>query len=372
MNNTNIHEQLANHLSHLAMGFPNRRGLLEILKASYSEEEAEIALAIPSKKIPFKGISAKEISNSVNIPLDQLEKKLEDLSFRGLLFSHKDKDTGEMKYALQQAGFGIPQVYFWKGEDTPFTRGMASNVIKYYSTEVTKETFSTDPIPFRFVPVDETIDIDTQTILPYQVMDEIIKKASVIGLANCMCRVEMNLLNFLTTKEVGCDHPLEVCMKFDDLAQFLIDRGFAREVTKEEALKVSKQASEAGLVHFTDNAIDNVKQNCNCCGCSCWNLGRISRRQIPRDEIIATYFIRETNLDECTGCGNCVDICPPRAVEITDDKAVVDNDWCIGCGVCIPKCPTDAIKIDLRKDLEGKIPEESFIALQEKILKTRP
>lgn len=366
MNNTDIHEQLANHLSHLAMGFPNRRGLLEILKASYSEEEAEIAIAIPSKKIPFKGITAKEISKSVNIPLEQLEKKLEDLSFRGLLFSHKDKDTGEMNYALQQAGFGIPQVFFWKGEDTPFTRGMAKNVISYYSTDVTKETFSTEPIPFRFVPVDKTINADTQSILPYQVMDEIIKKARIISVTNCMCRVEMDLINH------GCDHSLEVCMKFNDLAEFLIDRGFAREISKEEALKISKQASEAGLVHFTDNAIDNVQQNCNCCGCSCWNLGRISRRQIPRDEIIATYFIRETNLDECTGCGSCVDICPPRAVEIVDDKAVVDNDWCIGCGVCIPKCPTDAIKIVLRKDLEGKIPEESFKALQEKILKTRP
>ena len=98
----------------------------------------------------------------------------------------------------------------------------------------------------------------------------------------------------------------------------------------------------------------------------------ISRRKIPRDELIATYFICETDHDECTGCGSCVEICPPRAVEIIADKAVVDNDWCIGCGVCIPKCPADAIKIVLRKDLEGKIPEESFKALQEKILKTRP
>lgn len=73
MNNTDIHEQLTNHLSHLAMGFPNRKGLLEILKASYSKEEAKIALVIPSKKIPFKGITAKEISKSVKIPLEQLD-----------------------------------------------------------------------------------------------------------------------------------------------------------------------------------------------------------------------------------------------------------------------------------------------------------
>ena len=365
MTKLDIHKQLALHLSSMSMMIPNRKGLIEMLKMNFNKEEAEIALAIPTKTIPFQGITAKKISESMNIPLENLEQKLEELSNRGLLFSYTDKKTGEMNYAVQQAGFGFPQVFFWKGEDTPFIRQMAKNVIRFYTTDVTKESFSTDPIPFRFIPVDETIDVDTQTILPYQVMDEIIKKARIIGVANCMCRHEMKLI------DRGCDHPMEVCMKFNDLAEYIIDRGFAREITKEEALEISKQASEAGLVHFTDNAIENVQQNCNCCGCSCWNLGRISRRMIPRDEIIATYFIRETNLDECTGCGSCVDICPPRAIEIVDDKAVVDKDWCIGCGVCVPKCPTDSIKIILREDLEGKIPEESFKALQEKILKTR-
>ncbi|MFW9901960.1 MAG: 4Fe-4S binding protein, partial [Candidatus Thorarchaeota archaeon] len=164
---------------------------------------------------------------------------------------------------------------------------------------------------------------------------------------------------------------LEVCMKFNDLARYIIDRGFAREVSVEEALEISRKASEAGLVHFTDNAIDNVQQNCNCCGCSCWNLGRIRRRMIPRDEIIATYFIRETSEDQCVGCGNCIEVCPADAVKLKNKLAVIDTDWCIGCGVCVLKCPNDAIKIVLREDLKERIPEKDFQSLHQKILANR-
>ncbi len=365
MTTLDIYEQLMMHLSSMGMMCPPREDLLIILKSNLTEEEVEVILAIPSKKIPFEGVPINEISKSIQIPMEHLEEILENLTTRGLLFSYRDQNTEQINYALQQPGFGFPQVFFWKGEDTPHSRKMAKQVIKYYNTEVTKETYSTEPIPFRFIPVDETIEPETQVVLPYQVMNEIIKKAKIIAVAHCICRQSMKLIG----RE--CEHPLEVCMKFDDLARFIIDKGFAREVCVEEALEISKKASEAGLVHFTDNAIENVQQNCNCCGCSCWNLGRIKRRMIPRDEIIATYFIRETLSDNCVGCGNCIEICPVDAIKLVDNIAVIDTDWCIGCGVCASKCPNNAIKIVLRNDLEGKIPEKDFQVLHQKILANR-
>ena len=365
MTSLDVYEKLMVHFSHMGMMTPPREDLLTILKSNFTEEEANVILSIPSKRIPFQGVSINEISKSIDIPLQNLKETLENLANKGLLFSYKSKDTGEQMYALQQSAFGFPQVFFWKGEETPHSRNMAKQVLKYYNTEVTRESYSTKPIPFRFIPVEETIQPETQAILPYQVMKEIIKKAEVIAVAHCICRQSMKLIG----RE--CEHPLEVCMKFNDLARYIIDKGFAREVSIEEALEISKKASEAGLVHFTDNAIDNVQQNCNCCGCSCWNLGRIKRRMIPRDEIIATYFIRETLSENCVGCGNCIEICPADALNLENNIAIVDKDWCIGCGVCVSKCPNDAIKIVLREDLKERVPEKDFKSLHQKILATR-
>lgn len=83
---------------------------------------------------------------------------------------------------------------------------------------------------------------------------------------------------------------------------------------------------------------------------------------------MATYFIRETDYDECIGCGDCVDICPVDAVKMEDDSPVVDLEWCIGCGLCAKTCPVDAIRMQLRPDRTGQLPSETFKGLYEKIM----
>jgi NAD-dependent dihydropyrimidine dehydrogenase PreA subunit len=169
----------------------------------------------------------------------------------------------------------------------------------------------------------------------------------------------------------GCDHPLEVCLKFDDMAEYLIERELAREITREKALEVIRKSEDAGLVHFVDNAIKDIKHNCNCCGCACWNVGSIKRRKIPRDVLMATYFIRETDKDKCVGCGNCVEICPVDAIVLEGDYATVDEDWCIGCGLCVRQCSNGAARLRLRTDRKDHLPLPNFVKLHEKILKEK-
>ncbi|MBU0989307.1 MAG: 4Fe-4S dicluster domain-containing protein [Proteobacteria bacterium] len=141
---------------------------------------------------------------------------------------------------------------------------------------------------------------------------------------------------------------LEVCIKYDDLAEFVIDRGLARKVSKDEALKILGDSEKEGLVHMVDNAQGQIKHTCNCCGHYCWNVGIIRRRKVLRDSLMEVYFTRRTEMEECIGCGACEEICPVDAVKMVDEKAEVDLDWCIGCGVCGVSCPTGAIGIERR------------------------
>jgi len=46
----------------------------------------------------------------------------------------------------------------------------------------------------------------------------------------------------------------------------------------------------------------------------------------------------------CTGCGDCMRICPVDAVEIVDGKSVIDQEACISCGLCQGVCTHDAIR----------------------------
>lgn len=362
MKTKDIYRQLADHLASLGMGYPPNEDLEEILRANFSPLEAEVALAIPNKVIPLQPIGIDEINEAIGLPRSELKGILEELAQKGLLFSGKTED-GEKGYALQQVGFGFPQTFFWKGEDTPHARNMATLVAKYFNRKVTREAYApADTKPFRFIPVEETIEFDLQVVYPHHMMEHVIQQAKVIAVAHCPCRMTAYL------RGRGCEHPTEVCIKFDDLAEYVIERGLAREITKEEALEVIKQSEEAGLVHFVDNAIGDIKHNCNCCGCACWSVGSIKRRKIPRDVIMATYFIREMDQDACTGCAECVDVCPVDAITIEDDFPSVDREWCIGCGICVARCPTGAAQLKLRPDKRDHMPARDFEQLHEKIL----
>ncbi len=47
----------------------------------------------------------------------------------------------------------------------------------------------------------------------------------------------------------------------------------------------------------------------------------------------------------CTGCGSCVEVCPPQAIFLKDDVAFIESDLCEECGFCAAECPVDAILI---------------------------
>jgi len=355
-----IYERLGFHLSTLGMGFPYREELLEMLRENLTSTEAEVLLLLPTRVAPLQPIGVHEIASTTNLERGELVAILESLSERGLLFSGKTKE-GENGYALQQVGFGFPQTFFWKGEDTPHARNMANLIAKYFNRQVTREAYAgSETKPYRYIPVGETIRPDIQAVYPYHMMERVVQQAKVFAVAYCPCRMAMRL------RGRGCAHPLEVCLKFDDMAQYVIERGLAREITREEALEIIRN-----LVHFVDNAIGDIKHNCNCCGCACWNVGTIKRRKIPRDVLMATYFIRETEEDKCTGCGDCVEVCPVDAITIDSDFATIDEEWCIGCGVCVAQCSNAAAKLKLRPDRTDQGPLRDFRELHERILEEK-
>ncbi len=51
--------------------------------------------------------------------------------------------------------------------------------------------------------------------------------------------------------------------------------------------------------------------------------------------------------DKCTGCGECVDICPVEVYEMVDGKSdPVKAEDCLGCESCIEVCEFDAVSVE--------------------------
>jgi NAD-dependent dihydropyrimidine dehydrogenase PreA subunit len=358
-----VYERLAKHLAALGMGYPEKEELMEILHENFTPQEAEVALAIPTKVIPFEPVPVEEIASHVKLPKKELEAILSNLAHRGLLFSKKMKGR-KMGYALQQFGYGFPQTFFWRGVDAPNAKRMAELILNYSRVEQLNEVYGkTNTKAFRYIPATPSFEPEGHAVFPFEMMEEVIQKVKVIALVHCPCRATAQL-----TGRKRCDHPLENCIKYDELAEYLIGKGIGREITKSEALEVIRKSEEAGLVHLVDNAREGIKHTCNCCGCCCWSVGTIRRKKIPRDVLMATYFLRETDREKCTGCGQCVEICPVNVIKMEGDFPVVDRQWCIGCGVCAIPCPSSAIRLIRKSDA---IPPKDFQELHQQILKER-
>ncbi len=58
------------------------------------------------------------------------------------------------------------------------------------------------------------------------------------------------------------------------------------------------------------------------------------------------------DLDKCTGCGNCVPVCPFGLLEIIDDKVQL-QEGCTLCGACQEACVYEAVLIEALPEAEA-------------------
>src|SRR4030042_6441814 len=59
----------------------------------------------------------------------------------------------------------------------------------------------------------------------------------------------------------------------------------------------------------------------------------------------------QIDLEKCTGCGNCVPVCPFGLLEIVDDKVHL-KEGCTLCGACQETCAFEAIVIEAAPAVE--------------------
>ncbi len=156
----------------MSMGIPFKKGLRDILKENLTENEAAAALILPATVIPLKVTSIDALDPPDGMPRGEMVRHLKNLSDKGMVFS-AETDDGSVGYALLHMGFGFPQTFFWKGEDTPHARKMAKMVAKYFNSKMSREIHDTDPKAYRYIPVGKTVQNAPQGVLPFNMMEKV-------------------------------------------------------------------------------------------------------------------------------------------------------------------------------------------------------
>jgi NAD-dependent dihydropyrimidine dehydrogenase PreA subunit len=252
-----------------------------------------------------------------------------DMSKRGLIMRYKAPDN-ELYYALIPWVVGI-----WELQLNNLTQENIQLYEKYFEEGMAPAQRNRKLGGLRVIPVEQEIEGSTE-IQPYERVSQIIESSTRFAVADCICRKEADMLG------KGCDKLLEACMSFGASADFYIENGLGREISKEESKEILLRAEKDGLIHCSINSAGNKVFICNCCGCCCKSLAQVTKYGNLQGIVKSNYYATKDQ-ETCTSCGTCVDRCQVNAITNGNEHIIIDRDKCIGCGLCATTCPTKSI-----------------------------
>jgi len=327
-----VYERLAKHLDNLPASYPATDSGVElrILKRLFTPEEAEAAMALTM--LPE---SADAIAKKLGKKESDTEKLFYSMSKKGLILR---LCTEQNTYMAANFIVGM-----WEYHVNDLDEKLIHDVNEYIPQIWEKTWAKQKTQQLRVIPVSKSISAE-MNIMPYEEAESIIKKQSKLVVAPCICRKEQNMVGH------GCDRPLETCLMLGAGAYFYEQNGTGRPVSQEEALEILNQGIEAGLVLQPSNS-QKPLVICMCCGCCCLVLKNLNKLDEPAKVACTNYYVTVTE-DDCTGCGDCEDICQMGAITVEDESAVVSLARCVGCGLCVTKCEFNATSLVEKEEFE--------------------
>jgi Na+-translocating ferredoxin:NAD+ oxidoreductase subunit B len=334
---TKVYHDLREQLDQYSMGFPASESGVEIriLEKLFTEEEAQLFLYL-SMMLESPEAIAKRVGRDPGTVAGLLERMFE----KGLVFRVK-KGEGS-KYGAVPFVVGSYE-YQAKDMDAEFAQ-----LFDQYFVEVLGRKAIGQTPPLRTIPVSQSIS-HQWPVAPYEDVRKLFEGRDKIAVAKCICRVQQGLL------DKGCEKPQEVCFQFGSHAQFYVDKGMARFISKEEALGIIDTCDKEGLVPqpFVSQDAGGM---CNCCGDCCGILRSIKLHPKPAEQVLTNYFVA-VDADACSGCETCLTRCQMEAIQVgSNDAAVVNRDRCIGCGLCVTTCPSEALSLQAKPESARKEP----------------
>jgi len=332
---------------------------IDILKFLVPEEYLDLIIAFSKRKSQ----TMEQIKESSRMSEEEILKNVEFLAKKGLIMNQPSR-SGLMVFRLMPfINVGVFEYTFMnKLEYNDSEKEIAmlfqklrdegqSRMLANYDYVINNILPNIPPID-RTIPftenretgneieiiVNEELEAPEEKILPSQDVKEIINKFDEIAVGHCYCRHYKDLLG----EPCNQTDLRENCFTFGKSARYTTEQGFARMISKEEALDILAKSEADGLVHKAYHPNMDFKREedsiCNCCADCCGQWSGIT--------VNLSNYISQVNQDLCVGCGTCVEKCPTGSLELNDDgKSQKVGERCIGCGICAAFCPENAISL---------------------------
>jgi ferredoxin len=349
---SDVYERLRARLDDLAVGYPETESKIEIrlLKRMFTEAEAEFFVQLnPLLEAP------DDVARRLKRDPNEVADLMEQMAKKGLLFRKREGD--QVRYAAVPYVVGIFE--FQLGSmDEAFARDNE----QYFEQAFLKVGQSFKTPVMRTVPINRQI-VAEWPVAPYEDVLQIVDSQEKIAIARCICRTQRKLAGH------DCDKPTENCFMFGSHAEYYVENGMGRFISREEAKQIVIDNEKAGLVMQPFNS-QKIGGMCSCCGDCCGMLRSLKKQPNPAEAVQSNYYAQ---VDEtlCTGCETCVDRCQMDAVEVVDGISSILLNRCIGCGLCVTTCPTEAIQLIKKPEDRLYEPPKSGVETYMRIMQER-
>ena len=341
------YEIIIKTLNKLAIAAPDSEEFLEYLKLYIPEEDAKIVAKLDN----FTGrtMSARAIAKLIGKDIEETKDILERMVQEGKILKINNRYALHTIIDIFDVPIMVPPEQF-KNEKV---RKLAELSENFFKKRWHKEIFGSKRPFLRVIPVEQTIKRSQQKVSCAEELSERLKKAKTIVKTLCPCRTRQEILG-----KRKCDYPLEGCLMLDFHGDLIAKIGKGKVISYEEAMDWLNEATQLGLVHLVENCEDGPYFFvCSCCPCCCIGLRGLLELGDPR-AVAPSNYIAKVDIEQCTGCGFCVDRCNFKAIKIENEKAYIDRDKCMGCGNCAATCPF----ITMERIEREKVPE-NLVAL---------
>ena len=275
-----------------------------------SDEQAEIMLKMGLRKPK----TLEEIAKITGKDPKHVEELLEKAARTGAVEYHRENPQHEKQYYVQLFVPGIAEMtnmVRWQVDKYP-ELGEQFNKMTYLP--LAGKTHLIPPggagIGMHVIPVESAIKTENQS-LPIEHISHWLDKYDNFSVGYCSCRNARRM-----TGEGSGEILDDCCIGLGDYADYLVETGKGRRITKEEALAICQRAEENGYVHQITNidGTDKIFGLCNCDLGVCFALRTSQLFNTPN--LSASAYRAHVNKDNCVACGKCVEVCPAGAVKL--------------------------------------------------------
>jgi len=340
-----IYRQLQRHLDQMPVPFPETESGVEIslLKRLFDETEANIALKLSAVPETIDRIFGR--FKEGEITKEMLQAKLDGLFDKGAIMAVPNEKKGRL-YQKAPLAIGI-----FEFQVDRITKELAEDFFKYEDEGFAEALLGVKTKQMRTIPVN--VDIKPEFLIgAYDNARTLIENSpGPFAVMNCICRQARQKMG----EHCKQTDIMETCFTLGDSATFMMEKGVARELSKDEMNDLITRAEREGMVLQPANA-KSPEFICCCCGCCCGVLTAAKKFPQPA-EFLHSNFYAQIDPEKCAACGECMEICQMEALVSVNNHTEVLLSQCIGCGNCLNVCTSEAISL-MKKEKETIPPKD--------------